>query len=227
MAKKSVKLKDTGNDPNSVLIICAHSDDHIFGLGGTIAKYAREGKKVHTVIFSYGEMSHPLHQREYIIKRRVKEAHDVDKYVGGSGVIFLGLSEGRFLEQFSSRHMYSKLKKLILLYKPHIIFTHSNDDTLQDHRAVNKSVLETLDKMRYKCEVYAFDIWTVFNFKKRHYVHIIIDISDTFKTKLRALKMFESQKATLFSLMWSVYFKAWINGRKIKARYAESFYKIR
>ncbi len=30
--------------PEKILIICAHNDDHILGLGGTIANYLKEGK---------------------------------------------------------------------------------------------------------------------------------------------------------------------------------------
>ena len=227
MAKKKIKLDEKGRDPNSVLIICAHSDDQIFGPGGTVAKYAKDGKKVYTVIFSYGEMSHPLHQKQYTVKTRVKEAIDVDKFLGGQGVTFLGLDEAKFTEQFKSRKMYPKLKRLILQYNPAIIFTHSTDDPQPDHRALNKILLETLDRMRYKCDVYMFDIWNIFNFKGRDYVKIIVDISDTFKLKLKALKMFESQKVSLFSLTWSVYVKAWLSGKRIGVKYAEVFYKIR
>jgi LmbE family N-acetylglucosaminyl deacetylase len=224
---KKIILDNNGHDPNSVLIICAHSDDQTFGPGGTVAKYAKEGKKVHTIIFSYGEMSLPLQQKEYTIKARVKESLDVDKYLGGDGVVFLGLEETKFTDQFKNKKMYPKLKRLILQYNPSIIFTHSNDDPMPDHRALNKVLLETLDRMRYNCDVYMFDVWNVFNFKKRNYIKILVDISDTFEFKVKALKMFKSQKMSLFSLMWSVYTKAWINGKNIKVKYAEAFYKIR
>jgi LmbE family N-acetylglucosaminyl deacetylase len=227
--KKSKKplLDENGNDPNSVLVICAHSDDQIFGPGGTVAKYAKEGKKVHTIIFSYGEQSLPLQKKEYTIISRVKEAKDVDKYLGGDGVTFLGLEETKFMEQFSKKKMYPKLKRLILTFRPSIIFTHSVDDPMPDHRTTNKLVLETIDRMRYKCDIYMFDVWNLFNFKKRNYVKIIVDISDTFKMKVKALRMFTSQKRSLFMLMWSVYLKAWSGGREIKVKHAEVFYKIR
>jgi len=229
MASKKGKPSpsDSGTDPNSILIVCAHSDDQIFGPGGTVARYAREGKFVHTIIFSYGEKSLPLHQKEYTVKARVKEAMVVDKYLGGKGVTFLGLEEGKFSEQFIRKKMYPKLKRLILQYNPGVIFTHSMDDPMPDHRALNKLLIETVDKMRYRCDVYMFDVWNVFNFKKRHYVKIVIDISSTFDMKVKALRMFTSQKLSLFSLMWSVYLRAWLSGKDIKAKYAETFYKIR
>jgi LmbE family N-acetylglucosaminyl deacetylase len=225
--KKEVKLDENGHDPNSVMIICAHSDDQVFGPGGTVAKYAKEGKKVHTVIFSYGEQSLPLQQKEHTIRARVKEAQDVDKYLGGHGVTFLGLEETKFNDQFNKKKMYPKLKKLILKHNPSIIFTHSTDDPMPDHRALNKLLLETVDRMRYKCDIYMFDVWNIFNFKKRHYVQIVVDISDTFQMKIKALKMFTSQKRALFYLMWTVYLRAWHSARDIKVRHAETFYKIR
>ncbi|MGV8150146.1 MAG: PIG-L deacetylase family protein [Candidatus Woesearchaeota archaeon] len=222
---KSTSLKDP--DPNSIMIICAHSDDQIFGPGGTIAKYAKEGKKIYTVIFSYGHISAPLLKKEIITSARVKEAKDVDKYIGGDGVIFLGIDENKFAEQFAQKKMYPKLKKLILDRRPSRIFTHSHDDPHPDHRALNKLVLETLDRMKYKSDVYVFDIWTFFNTKKQHHPKIVVDISSTFNIKIKALKMFESQKVALTTLLWSVYTKAWILGKRNGMKYAEAFYKIR
>lgn len=211
----------------NVLILSAHSDDQIFGPGGTVAKYAKEGKKVFTIVFSYGHISAPLMKKEVIAGMRVKEAKGVDKYIGGSGVIFLGLDENKFIEQFKRKKMYPKLKKLILEQQPSLIFTHSHDDPHPDHRALTKLLLETLDRMKYKCDVYAYDVWTIFNTKKQHHPKIIVDISGTFAMKVKALRMFESQKLSLFTLMWSVYLKAWLLGKQNGMRYAEAFYKIR
>ena len=48
-----------------ILILAPHPDDEILGVGGTIAKYSKEGKNNYVVIFSYGEVSH---LKEEIIK---------------------------------------------------------------------------------------------------------------------------------------------------------------
>lgn len=221
---KSFKQK---NDEEYIIIVCAHSDDQIFGPGGTIAKYAKEGKKVFTVIFSYGQMTHPHFKKEIAVTTRVKESQEVDRLIGGKGVVFLGIDEGKFIEQFKEKKMYQKLKRIILNHQPTMIFTHSIDDPHPDHRATSKLIIETLDRMKYKCDVYMFDIWTFLNFKKQHYPKMIVDITTTFKTKLKALKLFQSQKVALVSLLWSVYVKAWIHGRSIGKKYAEVFYKIR
>jgi len=54
-----------------------------------------------------------------------------------------------------------------------------------------------------------------------------VDITDTFKLKLKALRCFKSQWMTMISLLWSVYFRAIINGLDARCKYAERFYKIR
>ena len=50
-----------------MLVVCAHPDDNILGAGGTIAKYSSEGKKVITVIASYGESGNPWLKENVIL----------------------------------------------------------------------------------------------------------------------------------------------------------------
>ena len=116
---------------------------------------------------------------------------------------------------------------LTLEKKPAKIFTHSIDDPHTDHRAVYKIVTDTYDSMRYKCDVYSFDVWNPINFRKRDQPKLYVDITDTFKTKLSALRCFESQKIAMITLLWSVYLRAIINGLHNHCKYAERFYKIR
>lgn len=214
-------------EKNSVLVICSHSDDQMFGPGGTIAKYANEGKDVFTIIFSFGETSHIWFKRDVTAKMRVQEAKDADKVVGGKGITFLGLEEGKFIKVAEEKDIYGKLKKIILEKKPSKIFTHSINDLHSDHRAVYKIVLEVYDRMRYKCDIYSFDVWNPINLIKRDQPKLYVDITETFKKKIEALKCFRSQKVAMLSLLWSVYLKAVINGFHNHCKYAERFYKIR
>ena len=59
---------------DTIMVMCAHSDDQIIGPGGTLTKYAKQGKIIITVIFSYGELSMPHIKKEIAIKTRVDEA---------------------------------------------------------------------------------------------------------------------------------------------------------
>jgi N-acetylglucosamine malate deacetylase 1 len=208
------------SDPNSILVFCAHSDDQILGVGGTIAKYAKEGKKITTVIFSYGESSHPWLQRKVTVEMRVKEAQKADKVVGGSGVIFLGLTENKFPTETDEKDIFHRIIELIKDLKPAKIFTHNTDDPHPDHRAV------ALFDMDYKRDVYSFQIWSPIKFTERNSPKLVVDISKYFRIKLNALDCFKSQKLSVYTLFPSMYVNLLINGINNNVKYAEVFYKV-
>ncbi|NQV08776.1 PIG-L family deacetylase [Candidatus Woesearchaeota archaeon] len=212
---------------NRIIIFCAHSDDQILGAGGTAAKYAKEGADIHTVIFSYGEGSHFWIKGEITSDIRVKEAKNADKIIKGNGVTFLGLTEGKFREQTKKKNLKKKVREIIEKIKPTKIFTHSKEDPHKDHYAVHDFILDTLNKMKYKCDVYSFDIWNPSRIKRRDHPKLVVDISETFRTKIKALKCFKGEKFALFWLFPTIYIKAISSGFQNHFRYAETFIKER
>ena len=211
----------------TVICFCAHSDDQIFGPGGTLAKYAKEGIKVITVIFSYGQLTHPHLKEEVIISTRVNESIKANDLIGGDQVLFFGLSEGKFTDEAKDKKVYSKIKHLLQEYNPSKLFIHSLDDLHPDHKAVYEIVTGVVNAMNFKGAVYAFDVWTPFNFRKREEPKLYVDITSNFKTKIKALRLFESQKIALYTLLWSVYVRAIVHGIEHGCRFAERFYKIK
>lgn len=209
----------------TAIVMCAHNDDQIIGVGGTMAKYAKEGKKVITIIFSYGESSHPHLKPEVIRKIRVKESHKSDKILGGSGIKYLGLKEGKFAEEIKNKKIEEVIKRLIEKEKPSKIFTHARDDPHPDHREVFKFVKEIIEKKIITCDVYSFEVWNPVKIK-RNAPKMVVDITKTFKKKIEAFKVHESQKLTIINLLWSVYWRAITRGFNNNCKYAEVFYKI-
>ncbi|MCF7861518.1 PIG-L family deacetylase [Candidatus Woesearchaeota archaeon] len=211
-----------------VLIVCAHSDDQVFGPGGTIAKYSKEGIRVKTIIFSYGEMSHFWLKPRISIEMRVKEAVEADKMLGGDGVNFLGLTEGKFKEEFKQKNIGRAITSFIAEYKPIRILTHSPTDLHPDHKDVYELVNGITQKCHYDGKLYTFNVWdNMLNFGKTDYPKMYVDITNTFDKKLKALKIFKSQWMALLALTWSVYLKAFINGINCDKKYAEVFYLIK
>jgi len=229
--KQDVKTK--GN----ILVICAHSDDQVLGPGGAMAKYAREGYNVYTIIFSYGEGSHPHMKLSYVAKTRVLESKEADSIIGGKGVVFLALKDGKLKEDFIRKKMRDRFKRLVLKYEPCKIFTHSMDDFLPDHRFVMETVLDACESLSRKGlldpEVYSFDVWNLWGLKKRRAPKLVVDITDTFKYKIKALHEFKSQinffsHTILVNILYlAVYVKAFMNGVKYGYKTAEVFYRIR
>lgn len=211
----------------NVLTICAHNDDQIIGAGGTLIKYAKEGKEFFTIIFSYGESSHPHFKREVIVKERVLESRKSDKIMGGNGIMYLGIAEGKFPQGIIDKKLDKRIKKIIKEKKPIKIFTHSPDDPHPDHRACFHFTKNLLDNMNYKGDLFTFDVWNPIKIKDRDRPKMVVDVTDTFSTKIDAFKAHKSQKMTMISLMWSVYLKGVVNGFNNHCKYAEVFFKVR
>lgn len=219
--KEESKSKDT------VMIICAHPDDEILGAGGTIAKYAKEGKRVITVIFSYGEKSHWWLQKKFTVEMRVKEARAAGEVVGTYKTAFLGMKDFELKEEVKDRKRLKPLENLILQYRPSRIFTHSPDDIIYaDHKAVWESVDYVTKKIKYDGDIYVFNIWAK-DVRLSKNPKLLIDISDTFKLKWNALKCFRSQHMYIFQLYPGVLWKALRNGISNRSRFAESFTKVK
>lgn len=209
----------------TILAICAHNDDQIIGPGGTLTKYAGAGYKFKTIIFSYGAVSHPHLKPEVIIKERMKESRISDKIMGGDGIIYLGAKEGTFLAK--KDEWGKKISEIIKKEKPVMIFTHTDDDPHRDHKAVDKIVQEMIKKKIISCNVYTFDVWNMLRWKRKNLPRLVIDISETFGKKIQAFHAHKSQKASIISLLWSIYLKAVLYGWKYGYKYAEVFYKIK
>ena len=211
----------------NILVICAHPDDEVFGAGGTIAKYSKEGFNVDVLIFSYGEQSHPWIKKYVVIETRKKESKEASKVIGIRNAEFFGLREGKFEEDARENRIQDKIASIIRKKKPVKIFTHSIDDPHPDHKIVHNTVLASMDKSGMKCDVYTFDIWNPINIRKIENPKLYVDISKTFGKKLEALKCFRSQKVSMISLLWSVYLRAVTHGIENRTRFAEVFYKVR
>ncbi|MBN1175845.1 PIG-L family deacetylase [Candidatus Woesearchaeota archaeon] len=216
----------------TVLVVVAHPDDQIFGPGGAIAKYAKEGKSVRTIIASYGEKSHPHFKQEVIRDIRVKESERADRLIGGKGIEYWGVREGKFASDFESMNLRERLIDVLETYKPVKIFTHARNETHPDHVAINSFVLSCYDEVAKNHEwfnppVYTFTVWNYFRIKKRDVPRLIVDVSDTFRVKLAALSLFKSQIITMINLKWSVYLKAFVTGFRNNTSFAEEFYKVR
>ncbi|MFT4310144.1 MAG: PIG-L deacetylase family protein [Candidatus Woesearchaeota archaeon] len=209
---------------STILVFCAHPDDEILGVGGTIAKYTKEGKRVICIMFTSGESSHPwLHKRD-IHAIRQQEAKQAGSEVGVEQTIFLSLRDG--LLQKDAPQAHERLLAIIEKYTPEKIFTHDIDDIHPDHKAVYHAVTKAVDAYAKPVDVYTFTVWFL-AFRKKESPKLVIDITPTFTQKYKALKHFKSQWLALVQLVPILYIKSFLDGLDADSRYAEIFYKIR
>ena len=209
----------------TALIFSAHSDDEVIGVGGTIAKLSKE-EDVYVLIFKYGAdlpgilTSWPFMNMEKLRKIRIEEAGRADKYLGVKRTMFLGL-EGDMEKNWNANH-HANVIRIIKEVNPDKIFVHSKFDIHRDHLFVNKKVNQILNEIGVNPEIYYYDInlWK----KSLGEPNFIMDISQYFWKKLKALRFFKSQAFSLLILEPLIYIKAINAGRMIGKRYGEVFY---
>ena len=121
------------------------------------------------------------------------------------------------------------IRDLIKEYKPSKVFCHSKFDIHQDHRFVNKVVLKAVKEAGYKGEVYTFDVWNpanILDIIKKQRPKLCVDITNTFKIKLKAIEAYKSQKLYTYQLLPSVHYNARLTAGKLNSKFAECFEKI-
>ena len=211
----------------TILVFVAHPDDEIIGAGATIAKYTQKGKEVISIIFSYGEGSDPLMKPSLLTSSRIAESKRAGRILGCTNIVFLGLSDLKFIEGLGKPFVGTKVKHLLEEYNPEIIFTHCPDDPHPHHRAVANFVKEIVDTLHIKTKIYTFTISSPIRILHRGRAKLYIDVSSSFDLKKKAIKTFKSQWRSW--LAWYYYplaiIKARIAGLKAGCRYAEVFYK--
>ncbi|MBN1386683.1 PIG-L family deacetylase [Candidatus Woesearchaeota archaeon] len=209
-----------------IVVFTAHDDDNVFGLGGTLIKYIGEGHDVTCVIFSYGESSNILLKKNITKGMRKKEWLEVSRFIGVRKTVYFGLEDMNVDREIRNKQVLEETIKVLRKTKPDKVFTHSANDAHPDHKAVHSLVLEAYDGLGLKSDLYTFDVWTPFR-KSKDLPEMYVDITGQFRKKLKAIFMFRSQRNTIFTLMTSVYWKAFYFGLKNHCRWAEKFYKER
>ncbi len=196
----------------NILVCCAHSDDEIVGVGGTLLKYGNNAN-IFVIIFSYGENSNPLLKKELVIEQRVSEAKMAEKALKAK-TVFLGLQDGMMITKINNPNIIKKLARIIEDFKPSKIFTHSPSDFHTDHMGAYLITKRALNVSGIKCGLYLFDVWSILSIFRRNKPKLYVDITSTFKKKLELLKSFKSQHLSIYLLLPLIYIKARFNAIK-------------
>jgi bacillithiol biosynthesis deacetylase BshB1 len=178
-----------------VLIFAAHPDDAELSMGGTIARLTSGKFKIGIIDLTRGEMS-----TRGNLKTRARETIDASKILKITTREILGLKDGEIsLTNTALKKVVAAIRK----YKPKIVFAPYENDRHPDHidasslvkRAVFnsglkkfKSTLQGKTQNPYRPDRIFYYMQT-YTFKPA----FIVDISDHFKTKMKAVKAFRSQ----------------------------------
>ena len=124
-----------------VLVVAAHPDDEIIGLGGTVARHAKSGDIIKTLIIGEGGASRVSddHDKE-ILEALKSSAKTAAGELGVDPPIMLNLPDNR-LDSLSLLEIIKPIEEIIDNFNPDVVYTHFHSDLNIDHRITSDAVL--------------------------------------------------------------------------------------
>jgi len=186
-----------------ILVIGPHADDPEFGIAGTVARWAQEGKKVVYVICTNGDKgtSDIDLAPEKLVKIREEEQREAARVAGALDVVFLGFPDQGLEDTPEFR---KEIVRQIRTFQPDIVATtdpYRKYLIHRDHRITGQVTLDAVypfarDHLAYP-DLFAQGY-------KPHKVKEVLtwgtedpnywsDITRTFETKIQALRCHKSQ----------------------------------
>ena len=110
--------------PAVALAIGAHPDDVEFGCGGTLAKWAGAGCRIHHLVCTDGSKGSwdPQQDRSELVVLRQEEQRQASKELGGDGrVTFLGYVDGELESSMAARE---RVAYEIRRVRPDVVLSH-------------------------------------------------------------------------------------------------------
>lgn len=195
-----------------VLIIVAHPDDEVLGMGGTIKKLTKNKNQVKIVIMATGVAARRsinfknssnydiTENQQKIIEKQIetikKHAQKAAKILGVSDIEFLGYPDNE-MDTVSNLELTKSVEKIIQNYKPEIVYTHTPFDVNVDHVSCYNAVLTATrpKKNTIVKKVISFEVpsSTEWNFTSVFVPNTFVDISRELSSKIKALECYKTE----------------------------------
>lgn len=195
-----------------ILVIAAHPDDEVLGMGGTISKYTKRGDEVKIIIMATGIFARRSNtyknKSRYEIDKKTKQsmkkqllelqsdAKRAAKIMGVNNLQFANFPDNE-MDTVSNLEITKKIESIIEEFNPSIVFTHSPHDVNVDHRMIYSATL-TATRPTKECkvnEVISFEVpsSTEWYFPSTFSPNIFVDISKELDVKEKALLSYKNE----------------------------------
>jgi len=179
----------------NILIVAAHPDDEVLGMGGTIHKLTTLGKDVSILFISDGVTSR-AELRETIASRRESATRALG-VLGCKTVTFSDFPDNK-LDTVPMLDICQRIENSVKQLQPTTIFTHFPHDLNIDHQRVSEatnvaarpSVSSSIDELIY------FEVLSSTNWKfgaQQFEPNLYLEVEENFEFKLLALSEYATE----------------------------------
>lgn len=190
----------------TVLVVAAHPDDEILGVGGTVARHVAEGDVVYALILGEGQTSRGTH-REDVGREVVDELHcntlESAHVIGFQKVFFADFPDNRF-DDVDLLDIVKAVEQKVQELQPQVVYTHYSGDLNVDHQYTARAVLTATRPIGNYCveEIYAFETLSSSEWNFDHSAqpafnpNVFVDITDYYAQKEQAMNCYVSELCT-------------------------------
>lgn len=185
----------------NVLVISAHPDDEILGAGGTLAKHVKNGDTVYACILCVAAGARALHPGEQALKDHMRNAGRIIGIKDWTTYTFPNVK----FNTVAGLELVQSIEKAIVQYRPDVVYTHHWSDVNIDHQAVCQATLGAVrlpergraasKGLNIVRKVLAYEIPSSTDWAMGHpnpfMPTVFSDITETFDTKIAALREYE------------------------------------
>jgi LmbE family N-acetylglucosaminyl deacetylase len=203
-------MVDNWPAPRKILVILAHPDDPEFFCGATLARWARAGHTIHYCLLTCGDKGYEKQDAtpDEICRIRHAEQRAAAAVIGAAGVRFMDLEDGALTPSIELRRA---VVRVIRQEKPDILVTCDPTNLFPsgtyrlnhpDHRYAGQVVLDAVFPAAGNPHFFPEllrdeglqphtprEVWVALTSQP----NVILDVTDTWPIKLRALKEHKSQ----------------------------------
>ena len=176
-----------------ILVIAPHPDDEVLGCGGTIAKHSKQGDEIYLCIVT---KAYTPDWSEEFIENRKKEIEKANKILGIEKTYFLDYPTVK-LDTFPQKELNDSITKVVAEVKPEIVYIPHKGDLNKDHRLIFEASLVATRPMNHKIKkILSYESLSETEWGQPiepFTPNVYIDISDTIKTKIGAMKAYKGE----------------------------------
>jgi len=129
---------------NTILILAAHPDDEVLGVGGTIVRHAERGDRVHIVIAAEGATSREtvrdIRHHQSNLDELQSAARAAAAELGAVSVRFFGFPDNR-CDSIDRLDLTKAVEGVVSELQPNTVYVHHWGDMNIDHRRLYEAAI--------------------------------------------------------------------------------------
>lgn len=176
-----------------ILVYAPHNDDEVLGVGGTMAKYIKQGHEVY-VCEATSMLSRPD-----LVKRIQREALDAHRYLGVKETFFLNIPTVG-IKDTPTVEVNARFEEIVKKIRPEIAFIPHKGDMHIDHGEVSKAAMvahRPISNPQLRA-IYAYETlseteWNIPSVENAFVPNSYSDITEFIGIKMEAMKCYQSQ----------------------------------